>query len=275
MRMTSWGHLLFAVTMAGLGVMGLLMDQFPPVWDPVPEGEPARALLVYLCAFISLASGIGLLWPRTGAHAARLLLACLVLWLLLFKIIYIFQAPAFGSFWPSCTLAVPLASAWILYTGFASDWDRQHLGFICGSKGLRVARVLYGLVLIFFGSAHFVDLKDTVALVPGYLPWHVAWAYGTGSTFIAAGVAVCIGRYARLAAALSAVQIGIFLLLVWIPIVAAGSKDAFQWSETIASWTLMTCAWVVADSYRDQGWFTVGKHPAESAKQPSASFSTP
>jgi hypothetical protein len=49
-------------------------------------------------------------------------------------------------------------------------------------------------------------------------------------------------------------QIGLFLLLVWIPIVAAGSKVPFQWSETVLTAALLAGAWIVADSYRDTPW---------------------
>ena len=67
-------------------------------------------------------------------------------------------------------------------------------------------------------------------------------------------MAVVIDVYARLAAALSAFEIGMFTLLVWVPVVAAGSKDTFQWSETIVSAALTAGAWVVADSYRGMPW---------------------
>ena len=103
--------------------------------------------------------------------------------------------------------------------------------------------------MIFFGVAHFVDVKDTVSLIPYWLPSHLFWAYFTGGAFIAAGIATLIGFCARRAAALSGFQIGLFVFVVWIPIVAAGSKNPFQSSETILNTALLADAWMVADSY--------------------------
>ncbi|HEV2671567.1 MAG TPA: hypothetical protein VGU74_10765 [Gemmatimonadales bacterium] len=232
----------FAVTMIGLGLIGLIQRDFPPIWTGVYKSLPAREVLVYLCAFVSLATGTGLLVPRTAAVAARALLIYLLSWLVLFRIPHVFLAPTVEATWWECgDTAVMAAAAWVLYAGFAGDQSS-------GDRGLRLARMSYGLGLIPFGIAHFTYLKETVADVPGWLPWHVAWAYVTGTAFIAAGLGVLSGVYARLAAVLSAWMMGLFTLLVWVPIVVAG-PSAFQWTEFVNSWALTAAAWVVADSY--------------------------
>lgn len=244
------GHAVFAVIMIALGILGVIKRDFTVVWQPVPNGVPAREVLAYLCSFVSLASGVGLLWRRSAALAARVLLAYLVLWFLLFRIYGFFVLPFVASTWSSGQTLVMIAAAWVLFVWFATDWDRQHFGFAARDKGLCIARVLFGLGLIPFGIAHFMYVKETVVLVPGWLPWHVFWAYFTGATFIAASLAVFTGVFARLAVTLSALQMGLFGLLVWAPRVAAGSLNAFQWGEVVTTVALTAAAWVVADSYR-------------------------
>ena len=263
MRIADPGRLAFTALMIVVGVMGLVKGDFAPVWDPVPKTIPAREVLVYASALVSLLSGLGLLLPRTKAVAARLLVASLLFWLLRFRLPALCRMPGAVVSWEgSAETVVIFAGAWALYAQGAAEWDRRYLGFASGDAGVRIARLLYALSLIPFGLAHLAYVKETAALVPAWLPSPVSWVYLTGGTYIAAGAALATGICARLAAALSALQIGLFTLLVWVPMVmAAGPKAPFQWSETVISFALTAAAWVIADSYRGLPWGAVRRVP--------------
>jgi len=114
MRIASVGHAVFAATMIALGILGLIKGDYVTVWQPIPQGVPA---LAYLCALISLACGIALLWQRTATAAARVLLAYLLLWLLLLRVPGIFLAPNVEYWWAASKTAVMAAAAWVLMFG--------------------------------------------------------------------------------------------------------------------------------------------------------------
>ena len=266
MRVTSAGTAAFALTLIGLGILGFIRGDFSPIWQPVWKGLPGRELLAYLCALVCVASGLGLLSRRVAAPAARLLLGCLLLWLLVFKAPTVVRAPADAASWESCGETVVLVSAaWVLYAWFVGAVHPRRLAFASGERGVRIARVFYGLAMLAFGVAHLAYVKFTASLVPAWLPSHVAWVYFTGYAYLAAGAAVLIGVCARLAAALSTLQMGLFTLLVWAPVLAAGSKDPSAWSEGILSWVLTAAGLGVAESYRGKPWLALGTSPAPRA----------
>lgn len=264
MRIVSVGQAVFALTMVGVGVLGWMRGDFVQIWQPVPRAFPAREVLIWLCAAISLACGAGLLWRGTAGSAARLLFFYLLLWMVVFKLRFIVLAPTTeGAYQSNGENAVIVAGAWVLYVWLAADWDRRHLGFFSDETGLRAARVLYALAMIAFGLSHFFYLDLTAPLVPAWLPWHTGWAYFTGGAYLAAGLAMITGILAKPAAILSALQIGLLTFLVWPPLVLSGTITASQWGEFTVSWVLTAAAWVVAESYRGAGWVVAGSQVPE------------
>ena len=254
------GHVFFALTMVALGIMGLVTRDFAAIWQPVAKDLPMRMILSDLCAVVSLLAGIDLLLKRPAV--TRILLGFLVLWALLFRMPAVFRAPLSQDPWSGLgETAVYVAGAWILFAWFSPEREKRRFDFATGEKGVRVGQVIYALAMIPFGVGHFTYFKETASLVPDWLPLHSAWAAFTGGAYIAAGVAILAGVYARLAAALSALQMGLFTLLVWVPIVMAG-PNAFQWSEFVISCALTASGWVVADSYRGTSWLAARPRPA-------------
>lgn len=228
------GRAVFAAVMIFIGISGFLKHDFTVAWQPVPKWMPVRLVWVYICALVPLVAGIGIIWNRTLVVAARALLGYTLLWLLLVRVPDVFLRPGIGTAWAFCKIAVLVAAAWSL----------------ADVRGLSIARVLYGLSMILFGVSHFLYLNNTAPLVPSWLPWHVAWAYFTGAAFIAAGIAIIVGVLAGLAAALSTVQMGLFTLLVWVPVITSGAAKPSDWSEFVESIVLTACGWVVAEAYR-------------------------
>jgi uncharacterized membrane protein len=239
------GRLVFAALLVAVGVAGAVYGELVAVWQPETAEVPAREVVVYGCNAVSILIGVGLLLRRGAAPAARVLLGFTALWWLAFKGRRIVMAPdAFPSWDTAAETAMMVAAACVLVAWLAVPPHRER--FVA-----RIGRGVYALALVPLGIAHLLYVEQTASLVPSYLPEPTAWAYATGACFLAAAAAILTGVAGRVAAVLSAVQLGGFTLLVWVPIVAKlGLHGADSWNEFGISAVLTAAAWVVAESYR-------------------------
>lgn len=239
----------FAAAIIAIGACGLVAADFVAAWQPVPHGIPARQLLVYVCAVGCLVAGAGLLWRRSSPKASCALLAAFLFWMVAFRLPVIFRAPTAAvsyESWGEC--AVMVAATWMIFALGADHHSWRPFAYASGTRGVRIARSIFGLALVAFGVAHFVYVQDTAALVPSWLPAHAGWVYVTGITYVAAGAAMLAGVVPRTVATLAALQMGLFTVLIWIPAVLSRHADVSQWSELLDSWALASGAWVMAGS---------------------------
>lgn len=265
MQVKTATRLLFAVTMIGVGLIGVIGGGFSPIWRPVPHSFPARDLLAYLSTLVSLMAGAGMLAKRSVAPSALILFLVFLIWEILFKGPFVIQAPLVeGTYQSIGENAVWIAAACLLYAGNAEAASKWNLKWISGAVGQQAACTLYGLALIAFGFSHFVYLELTAPLVPKWLPGGgVFWAYLTGTIYLLSGAAILSVIAARAGAALAAVQITLITLLVWGPMVVTGDLSPMHWQETVVSCVLTVSAWVLAASFEGRRWIAVsGSQPA-------------
>lgn len=240
-RFTQISRVAFASGIIALGVIGLVFHDFALVWGPLPSWVPWHTALAYLCAVVPLVAGVALLSRRTWAAASLVLFVYVALWWLLIKVPGIFRSPLTEGRWLAAGMTgLLLSGAWTLFADVGEEFS---LG---GERGLRFARLFFGLALIPVGLSHFAYLSITIGLVPSWLPFRMGWAYLTGAAHIAAGLGVLFGILPKLAAQLEAAMLAIFTILVQVPAVVAAPAIRRNWTELWVSFALSAAAAVVA-----------------------------
>lgn len=236
-----------ALILIAIGIWGFSEHKFVGIWAPGIWPTALRTPMIFACSLFSLGAGAGLLLPRFAPLAMRFFLAFLCVWLVWCKGLALVRAPGEFASWESLgETSVIISATWLLSAfSISRENDRP-----VSSAGERGPGILYGLALIAFGISHLGYVTPTASLVPEWLPSPVTWVYLTAATYIAAGAALVLGRFSRPAAALSALQMALFGLLVWVPKIATGARDADTLSETAISFALAASGWVIWDAVK-------------------------
>jgi len=263
MRIIGIGQVIFALSVAALGILSLGSGDFALNWQPVPKDIPGREILATVSGAILFFGGLGLLFKPVARLAALVLTINFFVWLLLLRLPNLVAGWSHEGVWLGFgeTLLV-VTGAWAILVALQDERDGHGLmGFLAGSTGLRLARLLYGIALPMIGLSHFVYLEATVSLIPSYLPHPEFFAWLTGAGHIAAGFAVLFGVLPRLASVLEGIMMALFAAMVWAPKVVAHPGSRFLWTAFLISVVMAAAAQAIAETYKD--W---ALRPAKTAK---------
>ncbi len=259
MRITALGHVLFAIGLAGLGVLSLGSGDFAYTWQPVPAWVAYREALAYVSGLLLLGTGIGLLVKRIARPSTLMMTIYLGTWVLLLQSPRVAHAPANVGMWLGLSENLVLVcGGWILFLSLAGSEYNLRPKFLADP---RVPRFLFGFSCVVLGLSHFVYADATAGMVPAWLPDRVGFAYLTGAGHFAAGLAILFAVVPRLAATLEAGMISLFVLMVHIPGVSSQPASRLQWTMLFVASAQAGAAWLVAGSLRASSWGWTRRFP--------------
>lgn len=253
---------LFAIALAGLGVLAIVYGDFAMVWQPVPAWFPMYKPLAYAVGLLMLALSVGLIVPRWSALSVRVMLVYFALWAVL-KVPDVLNKPAVEGSWGGLgELTMLLAGGWILAARLGR-LDQTPIALLTGDRAIRAAQILFALSIIPIGIEHFVYLDGAKDLVPHWLPARRAWTQITGAGQIASGLGIFFNVLPRIAAWAEAAQVAIYTLLIWVPAAVMSPHLRLNWTALAISSIFGAAAFAVAQNVSAARPFSIlGNQPS-------------
>jgi uncharacterized membrane protein len=90
----------------------------------------------------------------------------------------------------------------------------------------RIAIYMLSIVLIVFGSFHFLYPRDLFVYVPVFMVGGIKWTYLVGTVFVLVGLSFMTNQYVKVTSYLLAAFLVIFILTIHLPnFLNAGDRD--------------------------------------------------
>jgi uncharacterized membrane protein YphA (DoxX/SURF4 family) len=225
------GRVFFGVSLVAWGIQQFLYGDFVPGRAPAwPSPMPGRLVWAYLSGALLVAAGAAIVSGRRARWAAIASAAMIFVWALLRHIPLAAADPSIGGAWTNAGKALTFVGGALAVAGSlrAEDGRRSVLRALFVSKAglIVVGRLCLGAFMILCGIQHFMFAQFVMSLVPAWIPGPLFWTYFAGVALIAGGAGLFFPPTARLAAALSALMVFLWVVTLHIPrALAAATAD--------------------------------------------------
>jgi len=203
------GRFLYGLSMVAVGVHQIILKNFrPEILSPFPGWAHTHTIFPVLTGVVLIVAGIFI----AGFSAKNM---CLFLGFSFLTLIVISQLPYIIFIVPG------KASQIVTWFGAGEELAYSGGAFVmAGSfsgKPKSIGRIFFALLIILFGSTHFVFPADVSAMVPKFLGAPMFWTYFVGAALIACGIAIIFKIWIKLTAGLLAVMLFLFFIFFHLP----------------------------------------------------------
>ncbi|GGY73777.1 hypothetical protein GCM10011613_18800 [Cellvibrio zantedeschiae] len=211
------GQLFIALALFVFGIQHFAYLNFVTrAFPPLPLWIPASG--VFACIFGALLCLTSLaIVSRYKTRVFTLLLASAI-----FIMFAIFLLPSLlvnlknGFLWTNSGKALVLVGANLLVAGsVAGETSNSLLKFL--ERFIPLGKYLLAGFFILAAILHFIYAEFVATLIPAWIPAHLFWTYFAAIALIAGAIGMLVPKTAKLAAALSALMVFLWVILLHIP----------------------------------------------------------
>lgn len=226
------GRILFAVSMAGLGLEHFYFQEFvtgrAPPW---PESLPGGLVWAYLTGIVIVATGGMILFGKRGRHAAIVLGALIFFWAVLRHIPVVIASDVFSPDWTRAVKALAFFGGAL---AVAATFPKENSASRSALSKLLVrdaAFILTGTIclavfMINNGIQHFIYMEFVASLIPSWFPGDpVFWTCFSAIALFAGALGMLYRPTAYAAALLTGIMVFAWVWIVHVPRTLASVSD--------------------------------------------------
>ena len=213
------GQLFIALALFVFGIQHFVYLNFVTrAFPPLPLWVPATHIFACLFGALLCITAFSIAF-RYKAHTCSLWLASAI-----FLMFAVFLLPSLlvnlknGFVWTNSGKALVLVGENLLIAGSTSDQtpaQNSVIRFL--ERFIPLGKYLLAGFFILAAILHFVYAEFVAMLIPAWIPAHLFWTYFAALALIAGAIGMLIPRTAQLAAALSALMVFLWVILLHIP----------------------------------------------------------
>jgi uncharacterized membrane protein len=246
------GCALFALSLMAFGIEHVLFGDFvagrAPVW---PAGVAGQLIWAYVSGAILIVCGALIVTRAEKAWTLALLTGAVILtWAFIRRVPLLISNPG-GAAFTATGKALALsfgcfAVAAVLRSnlrGVRSERTVRRVLSMLGGVGLPAFMILGGI-------QHFIYTQFVATLVPAWIPGPTVWAYVAGVALIAGGLGMLLPPTRSLAALLSGLMIGTWVLILHLPRALSATGEAAirnEWTALIEATAFAGYAFILVE----------------------------
>ena len=151
--------------------------------------------------------------------------------------------------WTTLAETVMLISGgYILYRSQVPDGSGTEINADSAGYYNRAFQLAFAVALPVISISHFVYAFSKSPRTPPWIPFYVGLTFLTGVAHIAAGIGIVTRIASRLAATLEAIMIGLFALILHVPLIFFQPTNRGYWTALFIATACSGASFIVASS---------------------------